>query len=796
MIFNTLSCLIEKKHLASIVFIFISFNTNLAQTTNVKTEGDNSPAVVAKSFSVTYGVRTDAIEVILQIYKDKGYDSNSRAKATEQILREYSQTPEKLKKNQQLSKTSLQKIGVTNSPKIVNALEWDLFATNYYLSTSGYNSPAVVAKGNVTIWYGVSPKILRALAKELEQYKIDFINFETVIIEQVKKYKELKLELDTYKNKENIYKEADALLEQGKLDEAVQLIESDYYASKKRQAYKGYIFGKTKELTFNYEEASLGYQDAIEMDEKNVEYYLSYTRVEHKIARYDNAIKHYKIALKIDSLYNESKNKSVLFNNLAGSLEKKFEYDNALKYFEKALKIDLISLGEWHPSVASEYNNIGGIWTAKGNYDKALMYYKKTLKIDSTNFGINNPKISKIYNNIGVVWDFKGKYDKAIQYYNKSFKIDSINFGIHSPRIATVYNNLGLALKAKGDNTRQYPKAQEFYKKSIQYHKRALIINLLVHGNRHPKVSTNFNNLGTAFHAKEEYDSAIIYYKKAFKIDSINFGLRNPNIATIYNNLAGAYRLKKEYNKAIDLYKKSIGINLIFLPKKHPKIATTYRNLGKAYHSKGEYDKAINNYKKALATDSVNLGNKHIKTAFNYHNLGISYDSLKIYEKAIKSYEKEEKILSYHFDLRHPYRLDSNKNLIKTLYSNGMEFLDKKEYKKALLNLLKALEKSELLKDNTISLFCLNSIGAIYKHLKEYENGLFYINVGIEKSKQLKNNIVLIRMIYHKIGCLKGLGRKKKADEIAKELWKVLIQINDQRTLKDLKREGYKFKIN
>ena len=214
----------------------------------VSTAGDNSPAIVARNFAVTYGVRTDAVEAILWIYEAEGYNEERRKKATEQILREYAQSPEKKQTAAELSTETRRKIGIADAPGITSALEWDLFARKHYLSTTGYNSPAVLAKGDVNIWYGIPPNVLRALAARLEKNKTDLANFETLLAAQVKKYEALKTELKTYGSREEIYQRAEALLEEGNLEEAEQLIESDFDASMKRQAYKGYIYGKTKEL--------------------------------------------------------------------------------------------------------------------------------------------------------------------------------------------------------------------------------------------------------------------------------------------------------------------------------------------------------------------------------------------------------------------------------------------------------------------------------------------------------------------------------------------------------------------
>ena len=113
-----------------IVFLLLFASTNLpAQpSSELNTKGDNSPAVIARNFSATYGVRADAIEAILWIYEAEGYDSLRRVRATRQILEDYSNAPEKKEKGDALSANTKKNLGISNNPKITDALEWDLFA--------------------------------------------------------------------------------------------------------------------------------------------------------------------------------------------------------------------------------------------------------------------------------------------------------------------------------------------------------------------------------------------------------------------------------------------------------------------------------------------------------------------------------------------------------------------------------------------------------------------------------------------------------------------------------------------
>ncbi len=651
---------------------FLSFTYLLGQN---ETTGDNSPAVIARNLSITYGVRSDAIEAILWIYEAEGYDVARRKRATEQILRDYGQSPEKQQKADGLSEATRHKLGISNAPDISNALEWDLFARSHYLSSTGMNSPAVLAKGDVNIWYGISPKALRALATQLERNKTDFANFETQLTEQAKKYEELKTELETYGSKEEIYRQAEVLLEEGKLEEAERLIESDFDASMKRQAYKGYIFGKTKELVLKYDEAAKGYKNAVNNDEGNSTYHLYYAYNENTLAHHDEAIRHYEIALGIETLKSGNEQRvATLLNNLGLAWEGKGEYDKANEYYKKALQIDLKVLGENHPNVAREYNNLGWTWASKGEYDKAIEYYKKALQIDLKVFGENHPNVAIRYNNLGLARASKGEYDKAIDYYEKALPIDLKAFGENHPNVATKYNNLGSAWKAKG----QYDKAIKYFEKALQMYMKVL-------GENHPNVAIGYNNLGSTWDSKGEYDKAIEYFEKALPIYLKALGENHPNVAAGYNNLGSAWNSKGEYTKAIEYYEKALKILLKALGENHPNVAREYNNLGSAWDSKGEYDKAMEYQEKALQIDLKSFGESHPNVAIDYNNLGGAWDSKGKYDKAIEYYEKALPIYLKVFGENHPN--------VATVYNNlGSAWNSKGAYDKAIDYFEKALQ--------------------------------------------------------------------------------------------------------
>jgi tetratricopeptide (TPR) repeat protein len=782
------------KVLTLLLFAFLKATCLFGQ--NVQTLGDNSPAVIARNFSVTYGVRSDAVEAILWVFEEKGYNVERRKKATGQIIKEYAQSPEKQQKAIELSNATRHKLGISDTSKIANALEWDLFARNHYLSTTGQNSPAVVAEGDVNIWYGIPPKALRALAAQLEKDKSNLANLETKLIDQVKKYKELKTELETYKGKEEIYGKAEALLEEGRLEEADKLISSDFAASMKRQAYKGYIYGKVKELNLQYDSAAVGFKNAINNNEYNSTYHLYYANNEINLAHYDEAIRHHEIALEIDTLKKQNEGRiGAVINSLGGAWQEKGDYSKAIGYYEKAFQIVIKVFGENHPNVATEYNNLGLAWALKEDYDKAISYYEKSLQINLKTLGEDHPSVATNYDNLGGTWEAKGEYGKAIGYYEKSLHILLKIFGENHPSIATGYNNFGIACNAKGEYDKaigylekalkinvkifgeHHPKAAANYSnlgsawrekggydKAIGYDEKALQINLKAFGENHPSVAINYKNLGLTWQDKGKYDKAIGYYEKALQFDVEVLGENHSRVAADYNNLGAGWQAMGEYDKAIGYYEKSLQILLKIFGETHPKVPRVYNNFGVAWQENGEYDKAIGCYEKALQFDLKIFGKSHSNVATDYNNLGSAWLANGEHDKAIGFYEKALQIDIKIFGENHPSIAVEYNNLGSTWHSKGS--YDKaigyyEKCQKIWSVFLEPDHPKQKMTAQNLSLAANNRGIQLYND-KNYQIALLYFEKGLQNAQKAGDNTFSLTCL-NNIGCMQKLLQEYSA---------------------------------
>jgi serine/threonine protein kinase/Tfp pilus assembly protein PilF len=228
--------------------------------------------------------------------------------------------------------------------------------------------------------------------------------------------------------------------------------------------------------------------------------------------RHDEAIAHYKEAIRINPKH------AGAHNNLGVALCDKRRLDEAIVHYKEALRID--------PNFAIAHNNLGAALHEKKQWDKAIVRYKEALRIA--------PNYAEAHYNFGDALRDKGELGEAIAHYKKAVKI--------KPNYAEAHNNLGIALCLNDQ-----------HEEAIVHFKKAVRINA--------KDAEAHYNLGLALYFKKRLDEAIVHYKKALEI--------KPDYAEAHYNLGLALHVKRRLNEAINHFQKVIDL----LPQRHPQRA-------------------------------------------------------------------------------------------------------------------------------------------------------------------------------------------------------------------------------
>lgn len=320
--------------------------------------------------------------------------------------------------------------------------------------------------------------------------------------------------------------------------------------------------------------------------------------------------------------------------------------------------------------------NLAKAYYFNKEYDKSIKIFKEALAIEPS---------EDIYYSLALTYKSNKDYDNAIPCYKKALEFNNSNY--------KTYYNLSLTYKCMKDDENAlfyaersaelcdndeevYTLLSGYYEKKCDYAKAIRALKKATEINPHKYLY--FYNLGVLYSKEKNFDEAVLAYNTAILLNS-SYVESYVNIATIYKDkdvnvalsyLQKAYSLNpKEENVCLSLaqiYKdtydneKSIEILKEFLYFK-PKNAEAFSLLAMNYMDIGDYDKALEFYNKAITINSNNSNYLHGKAiALKY--LGKNSEAKEILESLLKN-----KTVS-----------------IQTMLTLGMMYLQEKQFEKGM----------------------------------------------------------------------------------------------------------------
>jgi tetratricopeptide (TPR) repeat protein len=139
-----------------------------------------------------------------------------------------------------------------------------------------------------------------------------------------------------------------------------------------------------------------------------------------RLGRIDEAIDHYRSALRIDSINVDA------YFNLASTLTVRGQLEEAIENYRKAVKI--------LPSHSRAHYGLANVLTRQGSLKEAMEHYQEAIN--------HNPEFAEAYLNVGIMLANQGQLDTAISYFRHALGI--------RPGFAEARLNLARALAAQG----------------------------------------------------------------------------------------------------------------------------------------------------------------------------------------------------------------------------------------------------------------------------------------------------------------------------------------------------------
>jgi tetratricopeptide (TPR) repeat protein len=328
-----------------------------------------------------------------------------------------------------------------------------------------------------------------------------------------------------------LYQQAIRLFVQGKVDEALQILDDEKLQraaqAARRQAgqvVENYLL-KARILTtqFKFDESEGMYQKAMAAVPESFRASFGFASFCLELRRYGKARPAYERALTQAKLSGDEADVARTLNNL-GILESdqnrmddaRTAYDEALKIYRKLAQANPDT---YLPDVATTLNNLGRLHSAQNRMDDARTAYDEALKIwrrlAQANPDTYLPDVAMTLNNLGILESAQNRMDDARTAYDEALKtyrnLAQANPDTYLPDVAMILNNLG---NLESDQNRMddartaFDEALKIYRKLAQANPDTYL----------PDVAMTLNNLGVLNRAQNRMDDARTHYDEVLKI--------------------------------------------------------------------------------------------------------------------------------------------------------------------------------------------------------------------------------------------------------------------------------------
>jgi tetratricopeptide (TPR) repeat protein len=357
------------------------------------------------------------------------------------------------------------------------------------------------------------------------------------------------------------------------------------------------------------------YQQAIELNPSNYDFYYKLGRIFQEQGEIVNASIYYREAIKINPHYSWS------YHSLGEILAKQGKLEEAINCYYQAIELN--------PDFFWSHYNLGQIFQQQQQLDKAINYYQQAIKLNS--------QYSWSYHSLAEVLAQQNRFQEAIIYYRQAIELN--------PEFPNSHYQLGRHLQQQG----QLEEAISCYRQFI---------------NLEPKHFWSYYYLGETLTKKNRLEEAIFYYRKGIEL--------NPNIPDFYYQLGRIYQQQGQLKKAIDSYRQTLKIepkhfwSYYYLGETlsqtyqfteaidcyqqaielNPKAIRSCFNLGKILLQQGQ--EVIDKYRKSIE------GKSNVFKAYIEIGLGQAWEQQSQFQKTINCYQKA---IEFSPRLELPYKL-------------------------------------------------------------------------------------------------------------------------------------------
>lgn len=423
---------------------------------------------------------------------------------------------------------------------------------------------------------------------------------------------------------------AEAYLNNGQIDKAVELLEREIQVLKKQSAEN--------------EALLLGAQHVLAMA------YLSNSQVDESIKLLEHVIRIRKTTVRED-------HPSLLASqdNLAKAYREHGQTEKAIELFRHVVKVRKTILSENHPSLCASQNLLALAYQANGQVEKAIELFEHVVRVQKIYSAENDSSFLMSQHNLADAYRVNGQFQRAIKLLEHVVNIRKSSLTENHSLLLQSQHNLGTTYQSDG----QYKKAIELLQHVVQIESKDLAEN-------DPSRLLSLRQLAYGYQANGQIQKAVDMLEYVVQVES-NLAEDHPSRLNSQHNLALAYKVNGQIAKARELLELVIDIRKEWT-ETDPSRTMSLRHLAYTYGEEGRIDLKIMLLKHIVEAEKK-LPQDDPSRLTSQHNLALTYEQNGQVDKTIELLEHI--VHNQELAKDNPSRLGSLRVLVDIYRENG-----------------------------------------------------------------------------------------------------------------------------
>jgi tetratricopeptide (TPR) repeat protein/CHAT domain-containing protein len=386
------------------------------------------------------------------------------------------------------------------------------------------------------------------------------------------------------------------------------------------------------------------------------------------------------------------------------------DYDKALRLYEQVRDRYRKSLGDNAPLYAVSLHNLAVVYHALGEYGKALPLSRQARDTYRQVRGENDSQHAFLLNHLATLYREMREYDKALPLYRQALDVRRRTVGEDHPQYAATLKDLGALYRETGEHARALP----LLERAIDVYRKRL-------GTDHPEYAAAVANLALLYQVRLSPARAVPLFKEALDVLKRARLENRPEYTAALNGLGVMYRDMREYDKALPLLELACDIRRKLPGEDHPLYVQSLGSLAKVYQIVGEYGKAERLYEQLCDICKRTRGETHLSYALGLGDLGGLYKDTGDYQKVLPLLEQVSDIIK-----KYPGEHDHDVYLAKSFFDLADLHQKLGQYDKALPLWRQALEldKKTMGENHPYYANTLTYLAALHRDTGDYDKAL------------------------------------------------------------------------